>query len=220
MVDSLSPLRSSQTVRSYSESPTSSMYEVDEPTVPLNADVFEAAPTSLSRQLSSPNSKLAIAIGNAEGTRTVRGGFTKAYYGHLDPGNQRANLGTFSFQRYQNKNVKTPQQADQAQLSILRARIPAFEQACRRAGVDAKNPKLQAAFFDLSNQCSPRIWNRFLDRLPRTLAGKELSLTNLTRARWDAMFDDRGRFTATGLKTPGRAMRDQLRRMKAIDSVV
>lgn len=43
-------------------------------------------------------SRLAVAIGAAEGTRTVDGGKTSAYYGHVDPGNGVWNWGSFSFQ--------------------------------------------------------------------------------------------------------------------------
>lgn len=43
-------------------------------------------------------SRLAVAIGAAEGTRTVTGDKTPAYYGHVDPGNGVWNWGTFSFQ--------------------------------------------------------------------------------------------------------------------------
>jgi hypothetical protein len=43
-------------------------------------------------------SRLAVAIGAAEGTRTTDGGKTSAYYGHVDPGNGVWNWGSFSFQ--------------------------------------------------------------------------------------------------------------------------
>ena len=222
MSDTIGPVRSGSilTPQEFFE-PVQPQPQVETtPLVQLNQDTFETRSVDLRQQLTSPNSRLAIAIGNAEGTRTLRGGFTNAYYGHGDPGNRRWNKGTFSFQVYQNRNVRTPGQADQAQLSILRARIPQFEAAARRAGLDPSNPRLQAAFFDLSNQSSPRIWGRFLARLTQTLGGKELSVKNIIAARYDAMFDDRGRFTATGLKRPSKAMRDQTRRTNAIEQVL
>ena len=175
---------------------------------------------NLQKELSSADSVLSVAIGNAEGNRTVDGGKTGSYGSHVDPGNGKKNLGNFSYQAYQNKNVQTPAQADQAQLGVLRSFQPKYEAACRKAGMDPNNPRLQAAFFDLANQCSPEIFNRFLNRLPQTLAGKPLTVENLIKARHDALFDDRGRFTATGLKTPAKAMADQTRRMRAIEAVL
>ncbi|MBL8957882.1 MAG: LysM peptidoglycan-binding domain-containing protein, partial [Myxococcaceae bacterium] len=138
-----------------------------------NANTTGATPTgglNLQSELSSPDSTLSIAIGNAEGTRTVNGGRTAAYGSHTDPGNGARNLGTFSYQAHQNPNVRTPEQADQVQLARLRAQIPAYEAAARRAGLDPNNPRLQAAYFDLWNQ-SPRMAGRFLERLPQTMGG-------------------------------------------------
>ncbi|GEM_PF-3557359 len=175
---------------------------------------------NLSKELSSADSVLSIAIGNAEGNRTVDGRKTKSYGSHTDPGNGKTNLGNFSYQAYQNPNVKTPEQADQAQLGVLRSFQPKYEAACRKAGLDPNNPRLQAAFFDLANQCSPKIFERFLARLPQTMAGKPITTENLIAARHNALFDDNGKFTATGLKNPQKALADQTRRMRAIEAVL
>jgi LysM repeat protein len=175
---------------------------------------------NLQKELSSADSILSIAIGNAEGNRTVTGAKTASYGSHVDPGNGKKNLGNFSYQAYQNPNVKTPAQADQAQLGVLRSFQPKYEAACRKAGIDPNNPRMQAAFFDLANQCSPKIWGRFLERLPQTMAGKEITVDNLIKARHNALFDDRKVFTATGLKTPTRALADQTRRMRAMEAVL
>lgn len=173
----------------------------------------------LQRELSSPDSTLSVAIGNAEGTRTRDGGRTAAYGSHNDPGNGRRNLGTFSYQAHQNPNVRTPEQADQVQLQRLRGQIPAYEAAARRAGLDPNNPRLQAAYFDLWNQ-SPRMAGRFLERLPQTMGGREITVDNLVQARLNSTFDDRGRFTSTGLGNPQRAERDQRRRLEAMEAVL
>ena len=174
---------------------------------------------TLRQQLSNPDTTLSVAIGNAEGTRTRTGGRTSAYGAHNDPGNGRRNLGTFSYQAYQNPNVRTPEQADAVQLQRLRAQIPAYESAVRRAGLDPNNPRLQAAYFDLWNQ-SPRMAQRFLERLPQTLAGREITVESLTAARLNSCYDDRGRFTSTGLNNPRQAERDQRRRLEAIGGVL
>ncbi len=175
---------------------------------------------NLTRELSSADSVLSVAIGNAEGNRTVDGAKTRSYGSHIDPGNGKKNLGNFSYQAYQNPNVKTPEQADQAQLGVLRSFQPKYEAACRKAGIDPNNPRMQAAFFDLANQCSPKIWGRFLERLPQTMAGKPMTVENLIKARVNAMSDDNGNFTATGLKNPTKAMADQTRRMRAMEAVL
>jgi len=62
----------------------------------------------LKRELASPYSRLSVAIGVAEGTRTPDGGRTTAYRGHVDP-KRGYNVGTFSYQH----QASSPGQADQ-----------------------------------------------------------------------------------------------------------
>ena len=59
----------------------------------------------------TPNSPGAIAIGMAEGTRTIDGGITSAYAGHTDPGNAAANIGSFSCQPSTCQS-RSPERAD------------------------------------------------------------------------------------------------------------
>lgn len=59
----------------------------------------------------TPNSPGAIAIGMAEGTRTIDGGITSAYAGHTDPGNAAANVGSFSCQPSTCQS-RSPERAD------------------------------------------------------------------------------------------------------------
>jgi peptidoglycan hydrolase-like protein with peptidoglycan-binding domain len=101
------------------------------------------------RELASPDSTLSVAIGNAEGTRTVDGGKTRAYGGHEDPGNAAHNTGTFSYQR---GPASSPEDADSKQLANFRSILPRYESAARAAGLDPKNPLLASAFFDSFNQ--------------------------------------------------------------------
>ena len=61
------------------------------------------------------DSLVAKAVGSAEGTRTPDGGYTSAYYGHVDPGNGVWNLGSFSYQH----GASSPDQADGKQLRRL-----------------------------------------------------------------------------------------------------
>ena len=56
--------------------PTSQLAISQNQTYPLS-DLFTGGPDSL----------VSKAVGSAEGTRTPTGGYTSAYYGHVDPGN-------------------------------------------------------------------------------------------------------------------------------------
>ncbi|NEQ50835.1 MAG: hypothetical protein F6K11_11980 [Leptolyngbya sp. SIO3F4] len=61
------------------------------------------------------DSLVSKAVGSAEGTRTPTGGYTSAYYGHVDPGNGVWNLGSFSYQH----GAASPEDADKKQLRQL-----------------------------------------------------------------------------------------------------
>lgn len=61
--------------------------------------------------------KLPFVIGYVEGNRDIYGKPTKNYYGHKDPGNNKINLGSFSYQHH--NNSMSPEEADSKWLSIL-----------------------------------------------------------------------------------------------------
>jgi LysM repeat protein len=140
-------------------------------------------------------SPAAIIIGNAEGTRTPNGGTTRAYGGHIDPGNSAANRGSFSLQ---NAGSRTPVQADQFQLGRLAAQRPAYEAAARRAGLDPNNATLATAYFDLFNQ-SQTAAGRFLNQIG-TLSQTGISQQSVTQLRVNSFIDP-----ATGRRYPGAA---------------
>ncbi len=137
----------------------------------------------------------AIIIGNAEGTRTPTGGTTRAYGGHIDPGNSVANRGSFSLQ---NAGSRTPVQADQFQLGRLAAQRPAYEAAARRAGLDPNNATLATAYFDLFNQ-SQTAAGRFLNQMGR-LSQTGISQQSVTQLRVDSFINP-----TTGRRYPGAA---------------
>ena len=64
----------------------------------------------------SDKHELFVMIGVAEGTRTASGGYTKAYYGHTDPGDGNLNRGTVSGGRNSNAS---PQMVDQKWMGTL-----------------------------------------------------------------------------------------------------
>jgi hypothetical protein len=97
-------------------------------------------------------SPIAIAIGNAEGTRTPDGGKNDAYYWHQDPGNGANNFGTFSYQHLSDREqtpVDRQPNSDQKRHQAARQGLP--ETADRRQLV-----KLQSFYQQLLAQAHLR----------------------------------------------------------------
>ena len=132
-------------------------------------------------------------IGHAEGTRNADGTNTAAYDGHSDPGNNRSNKGSFS---YQGAADQTPDQADRAQLTKLAGRINQFKSAAARVGIDPYNAKLVAVYFDQFTQGEVAA-GRFLDQLDY-LATNGISDTTLNELRFRSYVDH-----STGVRFPG-----------------
>ena len=65
------------------------------------------------------DSLVAKSVGSAEGTRTPSGGYTRAYYGHVDPGNGVWNLGSYSYQH----GAVSPQEADKSKRKGFSSRL-------------------------------------------------------------------------------------------------
>jgi len=153
----------------------------------------------LNKELSSPDSRLSVAIGVAEGTRTPDGSHTPAYNGHADPV-KGYNRGTFSYQG----KASSPAQADWQQLRELKSAQPAFEHACRKAGLDPSNRLLAGTFFDLYNQSPEAATGKggLLDQLP-SLAKKGITPENLAQARFQSFVDP-----ATGKLDSGMSRND------------
>jgi len=171
------------------------------------------------KELSSPDSKLSVAIGMAEGTRTKDGGHTAAYREHTDPVNGKQNQGTFSYQH----GASSPAAADRAQLAKMQQLIPRYEEACRKNGLDPSDPILMGNCFDLYNQAPAAVTEKggFLDQLG-SLKQKGLTPENIAEARYRSFYDpDKGKLitgfpkSADGQSSP--ALRaDQLRRATEI----
>ncbi len=95
------------------------------------------------------NSIVAKTIGHAEGTRSVDGSKTRAYYGHVDPGNGAWNLGSFSYQHCDASC--TPDEADDRQLRRLRIQSQVLAQRADSNGIRMTlEEKLNG--IDLANQ--------------------------------------------------------------------
>ncbi len=165
------------------------------------------------------NSLVAIAVGSAEGTRTPRGGKTRAYRGHSDPGNGVWNLGSFSYQH----GADSPEEADAKQLKRLQSQASELMESASEKGLSLTIEQVLNGI-DLANQSPAAALSRggYIDRLAQAeemgLQGTEAILWARTRSYLDP---DSGRWNAPGLgNTVGSITHDQQRRMDAIASAL
>jgi hypothetical protein len=164
------------------------------------------------------NSLVAISVGNAEGTRTPDGGYTRFYNGHTDPGNRAWNLGTFSYQH----GASSPEEADAKQLRRLQGQA----QELRRQA-EAKQIQMtlleELNGIDLANQAPVTALDRgYIKWLERA---KQTSMGEAERVVWartrSFIHPDTGRWNAPGLgNTLESVTRDQRRRQQAISKVL
>jgi LysM repeat protein len=127
------------------------------------------------------NALAAIVIGNAEGNRTPKGGYTESYKGHTDPGDKKHNLGSFSYNpRGSGQVAKTPEEADRIYLGVLASRRAGYEKAVKAAGLDPDNSLLASTYFDAANQ-SPRAGEKMLAQLDYV---KKNGITPETMKEW------------------------------------
>ena len=163
-------------------------------------------------------SLVAKAVGSAEGTRTPTGGYTAAYYGHIDPGNGVWNLGSFSYQH----GATSPEQADHKQLKRLQLQAMELRhQAQSNAFSLSLLEELNG--IDLANQAPLAAldrgyitWLHIAKQRPMTTAER------IVWARTKAFLDpDTGYWDAPGLGNHWDAIyRDQLRRYDAIEQAL
>lgn len=173
--------------------------------------------TNLELALQDSNALVAIAIGHAEGNRTVNGGKNGSYFGHVDPGNGVLNKGSFSVQNFGG----TPEEADQFWLRKLRAFRPEYVSAANRAGLNPDLALLAISVFDLFTQAPAAVTERegLLDRLP-TIARQGISLKSIVQERANSFFDpDTGRLV-TSFPNLSALTADQDRRVRALIKVV
>jgi hypothetical protein len=148
------------------------------------ADLFEGGSDSL----------VAKAVGRAEGTRTTDGSRTRAYYGHVDPGNGQWNQGSFSYQH----GARSPQEADEKQLRRLQTQAEVIRQ---QAGTNRLMLSLEAELngIDLANQAPLAALDTggYIDRLRQAydrgftgsdavLQARVYSFINPKTNQWDA----------------------------------
>ncbi|MGF1496454.1 MAG: hypothetical protein ACFB8W_06470 [Elainellaceae cyanobacterium] len=165
------------------------------------------------------NSLVARAIGSAEGTRTPTGSKTRAFNGHVDPGNGVWNLGTFSYQH----GAASPEEADQKQLARLRRQANQLQQRAIAHQVPwGLEEKLNA--LDLANQSPLAALGRggYIVRLRQAhdqgMRGSEAILWARVHSYLDP---DTNRWNAPGLgNTTESITADQARRQRAVADAI
>ena len=164
------------------------------------------------------DSLVARAVGRAEGTRTGDGGYTSAYYGHVDPGNQKWNLGSFSYQH----GATAPAEADAKQLKRLHGQaLTLRQQASQHQIVLSLAEELNG--IDLANQAPLAALDRgYISWLAVARQRPMAETDRIVWARTRAFLDpDSGRWDAPGLGNTLNSIRwDQARRQQAVQQVL
>lgn len=162
-----------------------------------------------------PNSLVARAVGSAEGTRTSDGHRTRAYYGHVDPGNGVWNLGSFSYQH----GANSPEEADVKQLRRLEVQSKILREKAVSRGLELTLEE-ELNGIDLANQAPMAALGRggYVDWLAQAhqmgLSGSEAVVWARTRSFIDP---DTSRWNAPGLGNNVHSIAtDQERRQQAI----
>jgi hypothetical protein len=174
--------------------------------------------TDVNQLFKSPDAVGSVAIGVAEGTRHRDGRKTEAYDGHKDPGNDKANLGTFSWQH----GAPSPEEADRRQLAVLKDQTAQIKRDAEKKGVSLSSEELLNAA-DLANQAPAAAIGDggFADRLKQCKSSGKQGEEAILCARVESYRrPSTGEFDAPGLGGEAAIKTDQARRMGAIDSVI
>ena len=164
------------------------------------------------------DSLVARTVGRAEGTRTDDGGYTSAYYGHVDPGNQKWNLGSFSYQH----GATGPAEADAKQLKRLHGQALTLRQQARQHQIVLSLAE-ELNGIDLANQAPLAALDRgYISWLAVARQRPMAETDRIVWARTRAFLDpDSGRWAAPGLGNTLNSIRwDQARRQQAVQQVL
>ena len=155
---------------------------LDTPPLPQAQAAAPATPVPVAIQ--TDRHPFFIAIGINEGTRTASGQYTKAYFGHTDPGNGRRNVGTVSGQQ-----GGSPATSDRRWAGILSGTGQRVEPLLRRLGVEPGTVGFNRLMFnvlDLRVQ-APAAVGDFIKALPQVIKGG-LTVEAIAKARANAFF--------------------------------
>jgi hypothetical protein len=142
--------------------------------------------------------ELFVMIGVSEGTRTANGGYTKAYYGHSDPGDQNYNRGTVSGGR---NSSASPEMIDQKWMGILtnmqQRMRPQLIVLGLMPGTQGYN-RVMFNLMDLTVQ-SPKAAQDFAGSLFGTVREGGFTIEAIAKARADSFINpETGRLEASG----------------------
>lgn len=163
-----------------------------------------------------PHSIGAIALGIAEGTRTLDGGFTPKYFGHQDYGNGNHNLGTFAYQH----RASSPLDADLKQLKNLQDWTDQIQEDAKRYQVKWGLLELLAGA-DLFNQ-APAAGKNYVQHLKQCQEQNQLEKEAILCARLQAYHNPKtGELEAAGFNNDLEHLKsDQKRRLRAISTAL
>jgi hypothetical protein len=177
--------------------------------VPTATPLFQGGSASL----------VAKAVGSAEGTRRPDGGKNPAYKGHVDPGNGKWNLGSFSYQH----GASSPEEADVKQLRRLQLQYQMIQDQAKKRGLTL-GVEEQLNAIDLANQ-SPLAAleaDGYIDRLAQAYQQGYRGGDAILQARVYSYFNTRTNFwDAPGLGNTEASIRhDQARRQAEVASAL
>jgi hypothetical protein len=187
-------------------------------TPPLPQVAAAAMATPVGMAINNVMHPFFVAIGIAEGTRTPSGAYTRAYYGHTDPGSGARNVGTVSGQ-----NGSSPQSVDRqwmGKLTQLQMRVaPMLQSLGVRPGTAGYN-RLMFNVLDSFVQSPEATTGQggFVSRL-RQVIQQGITIEAIAKARADSYFNPAtGRLQASGFgNSYSRLLADQRSRAGAFD---
>jgi hypothetical protein len=163
------------------------------PVLPQTAATVPVRPVPLA--INNDMHPLFVAIGINEGTRTPNGGYTKAYYGHRDPGNGAFNVGTVSGQQ-----GGSPQTSDQRWAGILTQAMTSVTPILVRSGLPQNSVGFQRMLFNIADLKvqAPAAVPDFVKRLPQ-IVRQGVTIEAIAKARADSFINPAtGRLEAAG----------------------
>ncbi|MFM7426788.1 MAG: hypothetical protein ACKO7W_17625 [Elainella sp.] len=179
-------------------------------------DFFQQASFTLRELFARESDSLvAVAVGNAEGTRTPDGDRSKHFYGHTDPGNGVWNLGTFSYQH----GASSAAEADVKQLNRLKQQSRTMQEKATAQGLKLTLEETLNGI-DLANQAPKALLDSqgYIEWLAQAHAMGYSGQDAILWARVQSFKDPKTqRWNAPGLGNTAESItRDQQRRMQAI----
>ena len=183
------------------------------PSTPPLPQVAASSPVGfVPTAITSDKHPIFVAIGIAEGTRTPNGGYTRAYYGHTDPGDKNWNRGTVSGGRGTNA---TPAQVDRQWMRTSTQLANQVAPILRRAGLQPGTQGWNRVMFnvlDLNVQSPEAATDQggFVSRIPQ-IVRQGATIEVIAKARADSYYNPRtGRLEAGGFQNNySRLFQDQ-----------